>query len=350
MKDIHDKSSIFKNRNLWIAFSTLMLVLIILFGTYYLFAQKANNGYVSLLIQQKNKIDAANKSAAKALKNIGSLDTEDQDKLKSIISKVSDSESLITNAYNALLKISPSAKYKTQYNNYVKAVILNKKIFTQTNLILKNTKSKDLKKATDALYEYVAEAANSYEAARLGKSYIMLPTDIIALPDNVAAYANKAYEQYVSNTILLEQYNTYYASMDEVNSKFQNVMTDLNLNLEKIKNGNASLEQIYILIEDKFSQLNDISDKYNSINVPSNIAKDHQSFNDILNSYTNYCQDFKTSLTQFEEAGDNALKLDEVNTNFTNLEKVYKTIYDSYSNFTETYEKNKSTYTNIENL
>lgn len=350
MRAAHEDSSRLKNKNILIALSTLILVFIILFGTYYLFSNKASNGYVGLLIKEKKKIDSANESAAKVLKNIDSLDINDQDKLKSITSKVSNSESMITAAYNTLIKITPSAKYKTQFDSYVKAVSLNKKIYTQTNLILKNTKSKDLKKATDALYDYVAEATNSYEAARLGKSYIMLPTEIIALPDKVTLFANKAYDEYSSKTILLEQYMTYFTSMDDVTSKFQNVMTDLNISLEKIKNGSATLEEAYILIEDKLSQLRDISDKYNSINVPSKIAKDHQNFNDILNSYTNYCQDFKTNLTQFEESGDDVSKLDEVNNNFINLEKIYNTIKDSFYSFTDTYELNKSTYTNINNL
>ena len=350
MKDVHVDSSRLKNKNLWIALSTLILVFIILFGTYYLFANNAVNGYVGLLIKEKKIIDSANDSAAKALKNIDSLDTNDQDKLKGIISKVSNSESMIMDAYNALEKISPSERYKTQYDNYLKAVSLNKKIYTQTNLILKNTKSKDLKKATDALYDYVAEATNGYEAARLGKSYIMLPTGIIALPDKVSLYANKAYEDYSSKAVLLEQYSTYFTSMDEVNSNFQSVMADLKLNLEKVKDEQASIEDVYILIEDKLSQLRDITDKYNSINVPSKIAQDHQKFNDILNSYTNYCQDFKTNLSQFEESGTDVIKLDEVNNNFTNLEKIYKTIHDSFYSFTDNYELNKTTYTDINNL
>lgn len=333
-----------------IAVSTVVLSLIILFTTYFIISGRSDSTYKNMLYKQKLKIDSANRKVADVIKNVDQLDIKDTARLNEIIAALSDSENTIQSAIGELKQVNPPQKYKAQFDSYIQGITLNKKIFTQTSLILKNTKSNELKKAADALYEYISETTRYYEQSRNGKIYIVLPSDILTLPDRVYQYAVKAYNDYDAKIRLLEQYNIYFNSMDKILSDFQNSKTNLGTSLEQIKNGNTTLEDIYVSIENKLTELDAIDKSYNSLTVPVKIADQHEKFNSIMNMYVNYCLDYKSALNKLEEAGSDESKLLEAIGLFDELEKEYKNISDSFTGYKDKYNETKAFYTNPDNL
>lgn len=345
-----DEKTIKKSQKVLLSVLTLVLSVLILFSTYYFIQNKSDSNYINLLYKQKLIVDNANKEASLALKNIDELDVNDSEKLKEIITTLTNSESTLQKVINDLNSNPPLQKYKSQYDNLIQGITLNKKIFTQTLLILKNTKSNNIKKATTDLEEYIKQTYHYYEISKIDKVYIVLPSEILALSDKVYQFASKAYIDYEAKSRLLEQYVNYFSSMDSIISDYQNIKTNLSEELQGIRNGKSTLEDVYIKIENKLSSLDLLSEKYNNLSVPVKVAQNHQEFNKFISMYSNYCLDFKGNLYKLEEAGNNETKLMEVNMQFDNLNNQYNTINNSFFSFLDKYNELKNTLTDINNI
>jgi DNA repair ATPase RecN len=97
-------------------------------------------------------------------------------------------------------------------------------------------------------------------------------------------------------------------------------------------------------------KLNSIKRSYTKLSVPAKTAKQHGDFNEILNNYSIYCEQFKPVLTKLEEAGSNPDALMEVNTDLEELYIRLQEINASYNEYKDLYDKDKDTYMNIDNL
>lgn len=338
------------SQKILISISTLLLLSIIFFVSYHFTSGKTKSSYIDSLYAQKLKIDEINKTAANAVKNIDKLDISKKEELQSIISAISKAESSIQGCINSLGKISPPGSYKEHYSSFLEALSLNKKIYTQTNLILKNTKSKDLQKAIDALDKNIGDTEAAYENSKLNKVYIKLPGEILTLWDKVGGYAMASYSNYEAKERLVEQYTEYYNSMDTIIEDFNNEKQDLNTYIEAIRSNQTSISDVYLAIDKKLSQLNRIKNSYTKLSVPSKTAAQHGRFNDIINGYSTYCEEFKSVITQLEEAGSNTDAIMEVNISLDELYVKLQEINVSYNEYKDLYDKDKNIYINIDNL
>lgn len=333
-----------------ISISTLVLLGLIFFISYHFTSGKTRSNYSNAIYEQKLKIDEINNTAADAVKNLDKLDISDTEGIKSIISSIGKAESSIQDSINSVKKITPSADYKEQYSSLLEGLSLNKKIYTQTNLILKNTKSKDLQNAIDALEKNIADTVATYENAKLDDIYIKLPGGILTLWNKVESYAMTSYSNYESKSRLLEQYSEYYNSMDTIIEKFANEKQDLNMHIDSLKVGQTSVGDIYVIIDKKLGKLVSIQNEYTKLSVPSKTAKQHGQFNEILNRYFEYCEEFKSVLKELEEAGSNTDALMEVNISLEQLYVKYEEINAFFNTYKELYNSDKDTYMNIDNL
>ncbi|MCX7885021.1 MAG: hypothetical protein N2448_08350 [Caloramator sp.] len=351
MTEKHNKKKILKkSEKILLLLSILFLCCLVLYTTYYFIKNKSKSVYINTLYKQKLIIDSVNKESTEVLKNIDNLDINDTSKLNEIISVLSKSENTLQNVINNLSQVSPPQKFKVQFDNLFQGVSLNKKIYTQTLLILKNTKSNNLMSASINLENYIQQTYQHYENAKLDKISILLPSDILVLSDKIYQYASKVYSNHEAKTRLLEQYNNYFYSMDKIISDYQNAKTNLNDELKQIRNGKVTIENIYIKIENKLSFLDSISISYNTLSVPVKVAEQHQKFNNLITMYTNYCLDFKSSLYKLEEATKDEVTLMEINMQLENLNNQYNKINDSFFEFLDKYNEIKSFYTDINNL
>lgn len=346
----NEKKELKKSKKVLLALSTFILCFLILYATYYFIQKKSDSGYIDTLYKQKLIIDSANKESSDILKNIDTLDVNDSSKLSEIISALSKSESTLQKVIDNLNEVSPPQKFKVQFDNLLQGVSLNKKIYTQTLLILKNTKSNNLKNASNNLEEYIKQTYQHYENSKMDKIYIILPSDILVLSDKVYQYASKAYSNYEAKARLLEQYNNYFSSMDKIILDYQNTKTNLSEELKLIRSGKITIEDAYIKIESKLSSLDLISKSYNSLSVPVKVAEQHQKLNNLITMYSNYCLDFKSSLYKLEEALSDEVKLMEINMQFENLNNQYNNINNSFIDFLDKYNEIKSFYTDLNNL
>lgn len=333
-----------------ISVSTLFLVIGVFFAAYHFISSKTSTKFTDFIFEQKQKIDETNTKAGNSLKNLDKLKTSDKDEINSIIKTVSSSEKDIVQTLEELKKMNPPERFKKQFDRYIEAVGLNRRIMYQTCLILKNPRSNDLQKALDALDKYVKDTEKAYEAINLEKSVIKLPEDIVLLPENMREYSNVIYNDYAAKANALEQYTQYYDSMDPLVYELKTEISDLNNYILLIKDGQTTIETVYAEIEKKFAKLTTIKNNYIQISVPSKAAEQHKTFNDLSDRYISYCQDFKSTLVMLEEAGTSEEDLLEVNMAFDELIVRYKEIESALNTFAQNYESNKAFYKDINNL
>jgi hypothetical protein len=337
-------------KKILIIITSIFILTGIIFTTYYITSNSTNSKYINALYDQKKLIDDINENVGSSIKQLDKFDSTDTTELESLLTAVVKAESSIEKSIEELKKIAPPAKYQEQYTTYMKGITFNKRIFTQTKLILQNSTSSSIGNAVDALYKYVSDATQAYELSKLGKSYLSLPSEIVTLPDKVGEYALEVFNNHEVKSRLLEQYTSYFNDMYRVNTDFENVKIDLEDNLSLIQSNNISMEGVYTDIEKRLSRLSEIQTSYNSLTVPPKLVEGHQKFNEIINTYTYYCNDYKSALIKLENAGSDFSQLEEAGQIFTDLDQKYREISNVYREYIETFNENHTFYTDINNL
>lgn len=337
-------------QKLGLSILTVLIVTAIVFTTYYFTLNKEDSKYINQLYKYKVEVDKSNNSVADAVKNIDNIDVKNSSEIDGIKSTISNAVSDLENVLQDLQQLRPPAKYKLQYDNFTNGIFFNKRIFMQANLIIKNPRSNKLKSATNDLSSYISNASKAYDLSKLKKASITLPNGIVNLSDNVNNYAFNIYNDYEARNQSLEQYTAYFKSMDDVITMFNNSKEDLGINLNLIKTNTLSMDDVYTKIEGDLTELNQIQTSYNALSVPPKMGSRHKQFNDIIQSYIYYCQDFKTALNKYEEAGSDTNSQNDVNLAFSDLAAKYKLICTNLSNYQIGYNNDKAKYSDINNL
>lgn len=339
-----------KNRQkIYIALSTVLLGVAIVFGTYYYMSNRVSFQYINTLYSEKENIDKANSLIAETIKklNAGNNSPENINELKA---SVIEAESKVQQSLDRLKKYNPPAQYNMDFNNYLKAISLNKKLYNQANLILKNSSSKDAFNAIDALSKLIDEIKITYEKSNAKRATIKLPDEISNLPEILNQITLVEYKKHEEKNRLLEQYTTYFDSMEMVIQSLNVELTNLNDNLIAMKSNETSIESVYMAIENKLTNLATIKSEYSKISVPPALAENHKAFEEILKSYNYYCQDFKSTLTKFEQAGNSQIKQHEVEISFIELDGNFQEISAKFEDYVTKFNDNKNFYTNPDNI
>jgi hypothetical protein len=329
---------------------TVLIVVAVVFATYNFTLNKEDSKYINDLYNFKLEVDKSNSNVAEAIKSIDSLDVNSVNEINAIESKISSASSDLQGVVNKLALLKPPSKYEVQYNGYKNGVYLNRRIFMQANLILKNTKSSELKSAINSLTEYITQTSTAYEASKLKKAYIKLPIEIIQMSDKVNTYAFNVYKDYENKTQSLEQYTSYFKSMDSVLANFNTSKEDLNSYINFIKSNTLTMDDVYARVEGKMADITQIQATYTALSVPPKMGDRHKQLDDILKSYFYYCQDFKTALNKFEEAGTDITAQNDVTSTFNDLSNDFKTITTNFTNYWNAYNNDKDRYSDIKNL
>lgn len=342
-----------ENKNvqkLIIAFSTVALIFAVFFITYYFMYSNSSSQFINDVKTEMVNIDKANKDAYDSVKNLDKIGVNETDKLKEIIKVISASRDEINRSLKTLEKTVPQEKYKNQFDMYLSGVRSNLRAIQLAVNILSNPKSKDIPNALDSLDKYVEEAAKSYGKIKLGKLSVKTSAELDSLSKKIRDFSNAVYSDYASKAALLEQYTNYFDEMDSVIGSFEAEMTDLNNNVALIKNGQTTISNVYSSIENKLMKLTEIKNNYNKIAVPAKTLNQHKTFNDMLDAYSSYCQDFKSAIILYEEAGTDEEALMEVTMEFDELYIRYQEFASRYKDYKNLYNKDKDFYMDINNL
>lgn len=329
---------------------TVLLVAGIVFITYSFTLNKEDSSYINELYKYKIEVDKSNDLVANAVANIDSINIKNLSEVSSIEDKISSASSNLKKVLDEISTLRPQEKYQNQYNSFVNGIALNRKIFIQTNLILKNPRSSNLKSAINDLSTYIVDTSSAYESSKLKRAYIKLPSGILGMTDKINTYAFNVFKDYETRSQTMEQYTSYFSSMDSILSSFNNAKIDLYGNISLINSNTISIDDVYAKIEEKANEISGIQNAYNSLNVPPKMGDIHRQLDDILKAYSYYCQDFKYALNKYEEAQSDQSLMPDVTSTLNDLENKYKTISQNFTNYYNGYNNNKAKYSNINNI
>lgn len=342
-----------ENKNvqkLIIAFSTVAIIFAVFFITYYFMYSNSSSQFINSVKTEMVNIDKANKDAYDSVKNLDKIGVNETDKIKEIIKVVSTSRDEINRSLKTLEKTVPQEKYKNQFDKYLTGTRSNLRVMQLAVNILSNPKSKDIPNALDSLDKYVEEANKSYGEVKLKRLTVKTREELESLSKKIRDFSSAAYSDHASKTATLEQYTNYFDSMDSILGSFEAEMTDLNNNVALIKDGQTTISNVYSSIENKLMKLTEIKNNYNKLSVPAKTLNQHKTFNDMLDNYSRYCQDFKSAIILYEEAGTNQDALMEVTMEFDELYVRYQEFASRYKDYKNLYNGDKDFYTDINNL
>lgn len=326
---------------LGLAILTVILVCAIIFIAYSFTRSDANQTYLNQLGACTSKVDQGNIHIGEIADKLKSLNVQDTSTLHSLQDAIDNEIKILDKALLQATALAAPGKLKTSYQSLINGIRSNRYIYTQTNLILKNTRSARLSAAMEDLKGYIDNTARCYAAAKLKKASLTLPASVVSLPEQLNAYALKKRSFYESKARTQQLYVGYFNSMDGILKQFSTTKTDLNINLDQIDAGTLSIEDVYIKIENKLSELATLQTKYEALSPPPKAAELHTAFNSILDTYTNYCQDFKTALSKFEEAQGNDAETAAAKNTFIDLKNKYSALSVTYTDYINNYNSTK---------
>ncbi len=329
---------------------TLCVVGGVFYGAYRVMSGKSSEGYTTTLKAQKNAIDKANKSAADAADKLGSLSEDDDNTLSQIKDTFSSAESTLREAISTTKGVSIPAKYQEQYDQLLAGMDYNKKIYTQTLLLLKNPTSSERDAALKDLGSYISEAASCYYKGEINSISIDLPNEILSLQSIVDSYSSDMYKEHQDKLNELNKNKEYYQAMESIIQSFMSEMSDLSISFKKAINNQTKVSDVYATIEKKLLELNKIKTTYGSLSAPSVAGDLHKGFNPVLTSYISYCQDYETAILSYQQAGADEAALAESSVTMGNLNNEYVDISNSFDTFYTNFNNSKDKYTDVNNI
>lgn len=335
---------------LGLALLTIFVVGSVIFLAYYFTKNKEDTKYIDQLYSYKENVDKSNVAVSNLAAGLTSVSVKDSVTLEIYKKKISTEITNLENVLQDIETLKPMAKYRTQYDNFVNGIRSNKDIFNQALQILKNTKSTRIKAAVKELSGFVSTTTQFYEAGKLKKAYIKLPTGILELPGKINDFAMGSYKFYQNRIHNMELYTAYFNSMDKLITDFSATKTDLGINIDQINAGSLSIDDVYLKIEDKLAEVSSLQTNYDAMSPPPKMGDRHKAFDDILKSYSYYCQDFKTALSSYEEALNNPDALSAAKQAFEDLKTKYSTLSKNFTDYWNAYNGDKVKYSDVNNL
>lgn len=334
-----------------IILSCILMLFCISYSAYYCLSKKTSSNYSNDLYKHKLAIDKANSSAALAIKS-ANLNNMSSANIKNLQAAFTSSQDALSSELSSLKSINPPSEFSAQFKLFLSALEQNKNIYTQSILILKNTKSDKIQDACSALSKYIDDAASLYKKSNYKNISISIPNEIKSFPSPLKQYALNQYSNYKSKEDLLKQYNDYFNKMNQLVQQFQTNLSNLNTNVSLIQTKSESVDDVYVIIQKKIDTINVIITTYNSMSVPPKTTKQHQSFYEIIKIYLDYCLNFKDTLTSYESALSKAGAADtsSYTNSFNSLNNTYNTIYQSFKNYSNQFNSDKDKYSDINNL
>lgn len=335
---------------------TVFIVGAIVFSTYYFTLintlNKEDSKYIDELYKFKVEVDKSNDLVATAVNGIDNLDIKNKTEITSIKDTIASASTNLKHVTEKIDLLRPPAKYEDQYAAFARGIYLNRLIFSQSNLIIKNTKSSPQMResAIKSLSVNILETSKNYEASKLKKASIKLPQGILQMSDKVGSYALNVYNDYENKVQNLEQYTSYFKTMNDLVARLNASKEDLNIYLNFIKANTLGMEDVYVKIESKLSDLTDIETDYTALAVPPKMGTRHSQFDEILKSYMNYCTDYKEVLTSYEAAGSDPAAQSTVTAAFDDLLAKYNVISKNCTNYSISLNNDKDIYSNTDNL
>lgn len=327
---------------------TLTLTSSIIYFSFYYLYNSINQSYLKQVKKILSNAEQLNKDISKKLALLQSISLDDNTSIKNLISEIGNKEVRMGDLIIELQNITPPEKCTYEHKKVIECINTNKKLLTQLRLIMNNLKSNKIFNAIDNFNKYILETQEKYNNLKIAK--IKLPSEFAILPNNLHTFAYKYYSTYEQKNRLFEQYQNYFIEMDKLINEFINIKTDLNTYLDNIMNSQDSIYSTNIAIEKKLIKLQALQAAFSNLSIPEKLVNIHSKIDDILNSYVDYCKNFKETLSLLSQPGSDQEALAKINQKFEEAQKSYIQITNLWIETLEEYNNQKQAFSDLNNL
>lgn len=329
---------------------TLIIIVAVLFGTYYLVSNRANSSYISFLKSVETNVDKINSDNAKLTADIDGLDYKNVKEIDRLISGLTKNNSELQKNIDELGRYNPIAKYKEQFQAFKDGVAANKKIYDQVIVILRSPTNKDISIGLKNLDGYISNASNLYDSSKIGKVHIVLPNEIVNLSASLQSFTMKAVNDNEAKIKLLEQYTNYFNEMYKVVTDFQGAKIDFAPYIDQMEAGKKTVQEVRSMMDEKMVDISSINSAYDAITPPAKLGTKFKNFDSIIKGYFTYIQEYRQLLIDFEEAGGDTTRMNELGDELGQLDNSYQTISDSFEKYLSELNDDKYTYQDPNNF
>ncbi|CCC57679.1 MULTISPECIES: hypothetical protein [Caloramator] len=327
---------------------TLTLTSSIIYFSFYYLYNSINQSYLKQVKKILNNAEQLNKDISKKLALLQSISIDDNTSIKNLISEIENKEVRMGDLIIELQNITPPEKYTYEHKKVIECINTNKKLLTQLRLIMNNLKSNKIFNAIDNFNKYMLETQEKYNNLKIAK--IKLPSEFAILPNNLHTFAYKYYSTYEQKNRLFEQYQNYFIEMDKLINEFIYIKTDLNTYLDNIMNSQDSIYSTNIAIEKKLIKLEALQAAFSNLSIPEKLVNIHSKIDDIINSYVDYCKNFKETISLLSQTGSDQETLTKINQKFEEAQKSYIQITNLWIETLEEYNNQKQAFSDLNNL
>lgn len=327
---------------------TLILTSSIIYISFYYLYNSINQSYLKQVKKILNNAEQLNKDLSKKLAPLQSISIDDNASIKDLVSEIESKEVKMNDLIIELQNITPPEKYTYEHKNIIECINTNKKLITQLRLIMNNLQSNKIFNAIENFNKYIIETQEKYNSLKIAK--IKLPSEFNILPNQLHIFAYRYYSNYEQKNRLFEQYQNYFIEMDKLINEFISIKTDLNTYLDNIINNQDSIYSTSIAIEKKLIKLEALQVAFLNLSIPEKLVDIHSKIDDIINSYIDYCKNFKETINLLSQAGSDQETLMDINQKFEEAQKTYIQITNSWIEILEEYNLQKQTYSDLKNI
>lgn len=343
-KSKHTKSIILKISIFLLCCLTIAAAFFLAYN--YIF-KRTDNAFLDKVAVQVTALNDANLAAANIVEGLGTASIEDETIISNINHQLYSSSKSIQGVTSKLEDITVPSRYADDISALIEGTKENKKVYDQTVLILKNTKSPKLEDAITSLGNYIDKSVQNYSSVNLAHIQVTLPNNILMINDTVHQYAFRAYNDYEAKNREIELYTAYYTAMDTVVRGLQSNLEDFSSSIILIKNNVRSAADIYSKIDKKLIALYDLKDSYSKISLPPKVVTSHKKFGSFLDQYISYCRSYKNAISSLSDSDNTEETLLSISSNLDKLSADFKKLISSYSAYTDTFYNDMDIYTSL---
>ncbi|WP_291633668.1 hypothetical protein [Clostridium sp.] len=330
-KDTINTNSKSKILKIILYLSIFMTPIVIFFITYYSSINKVYGSYETTLVNHINGINLVNKN----IDQFNSNQTIDVDyakkQLPNIIKNLSDFRDNLAN-------LTPTSKYKKDYENLKFGLDKNLLIYRQTLAILNNPSGGDVEISMDNLRTYRNDCMNFYSLVNIHNIKIELPKISLSFIDNVLNDSYTAVMMKKEEDITSEQNQEFINKIDALSLDFLDAKTNFYVYVIKARKKEMSYDDLLSLVDANFIKLNNIQTNFKSLSVPASAIPTYETLKTLLFLYESYLRDFKLALTS-EKIQVTSAVVDQslLDTLHTSSNKLFDEVEDCYNDFIKVY-------------
>lgn len=265
---------------------TILVIGAVVFATYYAYSYFMGNSteeYITAVSKINTRINIVNDDMVAVLKK-GSNAFPVSDILKQIPEANNALNKIIENTSS----IPAPSNYSSAHSKLIEAVKLNKQIYQQLEIILKNPTNSEVQKNKDALVNYTDQCMNNYTSIRINNFNFTLPNEIIDISAKTTPWIKQKQAEYSQVTSLIATFSKYFENISKIVLSYDGLKVDFTQALKKAQNDKTEWDNFFVLIDNNEKTVKDIKTNYEKISVPSQLKAFNSSFAPILDDTLTY--------------------------------------------------------------